>query len=113
MGLFEEREKAFENKFAHDEEILFRARARTHKLFAAWAAEQLGFDAMQTGHYVQEIIELGMANRQDWTVNDKVLHDLNSKGLEITGDTLNAHYETVRGEAMDQIMTEEEERMSA
>jgi hypothetical protein len=45
MTTFDEREKAFERKFAHDQDLRFRATARRNKLFGLWAAEKLGLTA--------------------------------------------------------------------
>jgi hypothetical protein len=65
---FEERERAFEAKFAHDEEMRFRAAARRDKLFAAWAAEQLHLPAEQRDALVKAIIAVWDAKDHDRAV---------------------------------------------
>jgi len=54
----QDREQAFEAKFAHDEEMKFMVRARRDKLFARWAAHELGLDDAQTEALVQAIIHI-------------------------------------------------------
>ena len=53
MTTFDERERAFERKFAHDEEMRFRAIARRNKLFGAWACERMGLSGEPATRYMQ------------------------------------------------------------
>ena len=57
MTTFDERESAFENKFAHDEEMAFRAEARCNKLLGLWAAEMLGKSGDAAEAYAREVIK--------------------------------------------------------
>lgn len=56
MTLFDDRERAFENKFVHDEELLFRFYARRNKLLGAWAAELLGKSGPERDEYAREVV---------------------------------------------------------
>lgn len=56
MTTFDQREEAFERKFAHDEEMLFRAVARRNKLVGLWAAEKLGKTGEEAHAYAREVV---------------------------------------------------------
>lgn len=56
MSTFDDRESAFENKFAHDEEMKFKAEARANKLVGLWAAELLGKSGDEAEAYAKEVI---------------------------------------------------------
>jgi len=55
MGEFEDREHGFEAKFAHDQELMFKAKARRDALMARWAATQLGLSGTDAEAYVQSL----------------------------------------------------------
>ena len=57
MTTFDERDKAFENKFAHDKEVEFKIQARTSKLVGLWAAEKLGKSAADAENYAKELVQ--------------------------------------------------------
>jgi len=57
MTTFDKREQAFENKYAHDSEIQFRAEARRNRLLGKWAAEQLGKSGSQAEAYAEEVVK--------------------------------------------------------
>ena len=57
MASFEDREKGFERKFAHDEELKFKATARRNKLLGLWAAEQMGLSGDAAQAYAREVIK--------------------------------------------------------
>lgn len=61
----EEREQAFEAKFAHDEEMRFMVLARRDKNFARWAAVRLGLDAADTEALVQAVVHLADGPEHD------------------------------------------------
>jgi hypothetical protein len=61
MSTFDKREEGFELKFAHEEEVRFKARARRNKMLGLWAAEKLGLDAAAADAYSKEIV---MADRR-------------------------------------------------
>jgi hypothetical protein len=58
MTTFDKREQAFENKYAHDSEIRFRAEARRNRLLGRWAAEQLGMSDQLAEAYAEEVVKM-------------------------------------------------------
>lgn len=57
MSSFDDRENAFENKFAHDAEMQFKAEARCNKLLGLWAADLLGKTAEEAADYAKEVVK--------------------------------------------------------
>jgi hypothetical protein len=82
MTTFDDRESAFENKFAHDEELRFRVLARRNRLLGEWAAGLLGLSAVETGAYAKEVVRADFEEAGDEDVIRKVLGDLTSAGVE-------------------------------
>jgi hypothetical protein len=84
MTIFDEREQAFENKFGHDQELLFRIRARRAKLLGHWAAARLGLSAADADRYAHELVEAVVARAGEPGILDRVWSDLEGRGLGIT-----------------------------
>jgi hypothetical protein len=84
MTTFDERENAFENKFAHDAEMQFRAEARRNKLLGLWAAELLGKSGEEADAYAKEVIKADFEEAGDEDVYRKVAGDLGDKADEAT-----------------------------
>lgn len=76
MTTFDDRESAFESKFAHDAEMLFRAQNRRNRIVAMWAAGLLGKSAEEAVDYVREIIKADLEEAGDKDVERKLLADL-------------------------------------
>jgi hypothetical protein len=87
MTTFDDRESAFENKFAHDEEMKFRAEARCNKLLGLWAAELLGKTGDEAQAYAKEVVIADFEEAGHEDVVRKVAADL--------GDLADA--DTIRG----------------
>ena len=81
MTTFEDREKGFERKFAHDEELKFRATARRNKLLGLWAAEKLGLTGDEAQAYAREIVKADLAEPGEEDVFRKVRSDFDAKGI--------------------------------
>lgn len=81
MGTFDEREKAFEGKFAHDEQVNFSVRARRNKLAGLWAAEKLGLTGAAAETYAKEIIAVDLEEAGDGDVIRKLKGDLAAKKI--------------------------------
>ena len=81
MTTFEDREKGFERKFAHDEELKFRATARRNKLLGLWAAEKLGLTGDEAQAYAREIVKADLAEPGEDDVFRKVRSDFDAKGI--------------------------------
>ena len=57
MSQFKDRENAFENKFAHDEEMQFKAVARRNKLLGLWAADLMGIEGDEAAEYAKTVVK--------------------------------------------------------
>lgn len=83
MSLFEDREQAFENMFAHEENLHFRARARRNRRLALWAAARLSLLEDEADSYEMFIVRLGVYFGDDG-VRERILHDLNKAGVPVS-----------------------------
>jgi hypothetical protein len=81
MTTFDKREEGFEKKFAHDEELRFKANARRNKMLGLWAAEKLGLSGDAANAYAKEVIMADFEEAGDDDVLQKVLEDLTAKGV--------------------------------
>ena len=81
MTTFNKREEGFEKKFAHDEELKFKAYARRNKLLGLWAAAQLGKTGADAEAYAKEVVLADFEEAGDSDVVRKVATDLKSKGV--------------------------------
>ncbi len=82
MTTFDDRESAFENKFAHDEEMKFKAEARANNLLGLWAAELLGKTGDEAKAYALDVIKSDFEAPGHDDVIAKVLADLGDKSNE-------------------------------
>jgi len=83
MTTFDDREKAFEAKFARDEEMMFRVHARRNRLLGVWAAERMGLDGAETEGYAKSVVQADFEEAGDEDVVRKLLGDLISAGVDI------------------------------
>ena len=81
MSSFDEREKGFEKKFAHDEELLFKISARRNKYIGEWASKILGYNSDQEKEYIQSVIKADFAEAGDEDVFRKVKEDLKDHNI--------------------------------
>lgn len=81
MTTFDKREEGFEKKFAHDEELRFKATARRNKLLGLWAAEKLGKSGADADAYAKEVVVADFEEAGDDDVLRKVASDLASTGV--------------------------------
>jgi hypothetical protein len=82
MTTFDDREKAFENKFAHDEEMRFRIAARRNRLLGEWAARQMGLSEVETESYAKDVVRSDFEEAGEHDVIRKVLGDLTAAGVD-------------------------------
>ncbi len=76
MNTFNEREKSFEKKFAHDEELQFKVSARRNKYLGQWASQILGYDQEKEKEYIQAVIKSDFEEAGDEDVFRKLKADL-------------------------------------
>jgi len=79
MNTFKDRENAFENKYAHDADMQFRAVARRNKLTGLWAAELLGKTGDDAEAYAMEVVKADFEEPGDEDVVRKLVSDLGDK----------------------------------
>jgi hypothetical protein len=82
MTTFDDRENAFENKFAHDEQLRFRVIARRNRLLGQWAARLMGLSDAEADAYAKDVIRADFEEAGDEDVIRKVLGDLTSAGVD-------------------------------
>ena len=103
MTTFDDRENAFENKFAHDEELRFKAEARRNKLLGLWVAELLGKSGDEAMAYAKEVVASDFEEAGEEDVFRKVSGDLGGRADETT---IRAKMFDLMVEAKRQIMNE-------
>ena len=86
MTTFDKREEGFEKKFAHDEELRFKAMARRNKLLGRWAAEKLGMTGAEADAYAKTVVLADFEEPGDDDVYRKVRADFDAKGLSAISD---------------------------
>lgn len=101
MSAIGDREKAFENKFAHDQELKFRAEARRNKLLGLWAAPLLGKADAEA--YAKEVVAADFEEAGDEDVFRKVRADLDQAGVAVSDTDLRAKMQELLAVAVDQI----------
>ena len=103
MSTFDDRESAFENKFAHDEEMKFKAEARCNKLLGLWAAEMLGKTGDDAQAYAKEVIRADFEEAGHEDVVRKLVADLGDKA---SADQIRAKRAELMIAAKDQLVQE-------
>lgn len=83
MAGFEDRQKAFENKYARDEEMQFKITARRNRLVGEWAAEKMGLTAEETDAYAKAVVQADFEEAGDEDVVRKLMGDMTSAGVDI------------------------------
>ena len=103
MTGFGEREKGFERKFQHDQELQFKVMARRNKLLGQWAAEKLGLSGDAAETYAKTVVAADFEKPGDDDVLQKVLADLTAKGLQVTDHGVRKEMDRLLGVAKEQI----------
>lgn len=83
MTTFDDREKAFENMFAHDQEMQFRIQARRNRLLGEWAATKMGLTPEETDAYAKAVVQADFEEAGDEDVIRKILGDMTQAGISI------------------------------
>jgi hypothetical protein len=105
-GAFEKREKGFESKWAHDEELRFKVFARRNKLLGVWAAGEMGISGPAADAYAKEVVAADFEKPGDDDVFDKVRRDLDTKKIALSDHMLRRKMEELLEEAKRQVETE-------
>ncbi len=88
MTQFDDRERAFETKFAHDEDMKFRITARRNRLLGMWAAELMGLTTVEAEAYAKDVVRADFEEAGDNDVIRKVMGDLTAAGIEIDQEAI-------------------------
>ena len=105
MTTFDDREKAFEEKFAHaDADFLFRVNARRNKLLGLWAAERLKLTAEEADAYAKSVVQADFEEAGDEDVFRKVYGDMSARGVEVSEHQVRRAMEESMVEARRQMM---------
>jgi hypothetical protein len=103
MTTFDKREEGFEKKFAHDEELKFKAEARRNKLLGLWAAEKLGITGPAADAYAKEVVVADFDSPGDSDVLAKVQKDFEAKQVAITPAEIRRKMDELIGVAIAEI----------
>ncbi len=90
MTQFDDRERAFEAKYAHDEDMAFRILARRNRLLGEWAARLMGLSEAETDAYAKDVIRSDFEEAGDEDVIRKLLGDLTTAKVEIDDERIRA-----------------------
>ena len=104
MSGLNDREKAHENKFVHDEKLDFEVEARGSKLFGLWVAEKLGLDEESALIYAKEVVVSNLDEPGFDDILRKVKPDLEAKDIELSDNVLNSEIEKAMAEAQKQLI---------
>jgi hypothetical protein len=103
MTTFDKREEGFEKKFAHDEELRFKANARRNKLLGLWAAEKMGLSGPAADAYAKEVVVADFEEAGDDDVLRKVSKDFKAKGVAQSDPQIRETMDALMAAAIDQI----------
>ncbi len=104
MAVFDDREKAFEAKFAHDADMAFRVTARRNKLTGLWAAAKMGLTPEETDSYAKSVVQADFEEAGDEDVIRKLMGDLTAAGVNTSDDEVRAILAEKTIEARRQLM---------
>jgi hypothetical protein len=103
MTTFDDREQGFENKFAHDEEVEFKAVARRNRLLGVWAAGLMGLSEEHVEEYARAVVKSEIEQPGDEDVLRKVFKDLSASGTKITEGAVRGKMDELLAMARDAI----------
>lgn len=103
MTTFDDREQAFEKKFALDQDLKFRAEARRNKLLAEWAAGKLGISGEALQEYTKAVLRADLQEKGDEDVFRKIRKDFDDKGVEATDAEIRQVMGELLAKAVDEI----------
>ena len=106
MSTFDDREQAFENKFAHDGELQFKAMARRNKLLGLWTAGKMAKKGEDAAAYAKEVVMADFDQAGDEDVLCKVYADLAAAGIAMTKEDVRREMNLLMDEARRQVWAE-------
>jgi hypothetical protein len=106
MSSFDDREKQFEAKFQHDQELQFKVTARRNRLLGEWAGELMGLSGEALKAYAGDVVQSDFDKPGDEDVLEKVLADLNGKNIQASNHQVRKQMDDLLAEAKKQVMAE-------
>ena len=103
MTTFDKRADGFEKKFAHDEELRFKASARRNRLLGLWAAEKLGLSGDEAAAYAKEVVMADFEEAGDGDVIRKLRKDFDAKGIAQSDHQIERHMAELMEQAVKEI----------
>ena len=100
MSGFDDREKGFEKKFAHDADLKFKAESRRNKMLAEWAGAKMGMSEDEITSYIKDVRRSDLEEAGDDDVFRKVRSDFDAKGTSVTDDELREQMSTFLAKAV-------------
>ncbi|ABF52078.1 DUF1476 domain-containing protein [Sphingopyxis alaskensis] len=104
MTTFDDRERAFETKFARDQEVHFRIIARRNRLLGEWAAERMGLTPEETDAYAKAVVQADFEEAGDEDVIRKLAGDLTAANVDISDAEIRAMLNDKAAEARRQFI---------
>ena len=106
MTTFKDREKAFEDKYKHDQELQFKVEVRRNKLLGLWLAEQLGIAGADADAYAKEVVSADFEEPGEEDVVRKVMGDIAARNIDLSEHRVRKKMEDLLAVAKEQIMAE-------
>ena len=103
MTIFDKREEGFENEFAHDEALKFKATARRNKFLGLWAAEKLGLAGADAEAYANAFVVADIESIGDHDVFGKLRKDFDAKGVGLSDQQIRHTIDELTAKAISQV----------
>jgi hypothetical protein len=103
MSGFDKRREGYESKFAHDQDLKFKATARRNKLLGLWAAGKMGLSGQAAEDYAKEVVKADFEEAGDDDVFRKVRKDLDAKKVDVSDHQIRREMDELMATAVEQI----------
>lgn len=103
MSGFDKRREGYESKFAHDQDLKFKATARRNKLLGLWAAAKLGLTADQADAYAKDVVKSDLEEAGEEDVFRKLRKDFDAKKVDVSDHQIRREMEDLMHTAIEQI----------
>jgi hypothetical protein len=105
MSGFDKRREGYESKFAHDQDLKFKAMARRNKLLGLWAAEKMGLSGDAAADYAKEVVKSDFEEAGEDDVFRKVRKDFDAKKVAVSDHQIRREMEDLMAKAVEQIQS--------
>ncbi|MDZ4740551.1 MAG: DUF1476 domain-containing protein [Alphaproteobacteria bacterium] len=105
MSGFDKRREGYESKFAHDQDLKFKATARRNKLLGLWAADKMGITGDAAAEYAKEVVKSDFEEAGDDDVFRKIRKDFDAKSVAISDHQIRREMEELMATAVEQVQS--------